>query len=141
MRRLDNTPPAAGDGDLDLAAIDEFHLDFREALGDDLNTARALAALHNLLRIINTAMDGGGVGTVRREALAGAFAVADSVLGIFPKDDAEAGDDAEIDTLIEERKAARANKDFARADAIRDALAERKIILEDTPHGTVWHRE
>jgi len=141
LRRLGNTPAAAGNGDLDLAAIDEFHQDFREALGDDLNTARALAALHNLLRNVNTALDGGGIGNAQRDAVAGAFAEADSVLGIFPKDVSGGGDDAEIDALIEERKAARTNKDFARADAIRDELAERKIILEDTPHGTVWHRE
>jgi len=141
LRRIDNTPPAAGDGDLDPAAIDEFHRDFCEALGDDLNTARALAALHTLLRNVNTALDGGGIGVNRLKAVTAAFAEADSVLGIFPKDETGAGDDAEIDALIEERKAARTNKDFARADAIRDELAERKIILEDTPHGTVWHRE
>ena len=66
---------------------------------------------------------------------------ADSVLGIFPKETADAGADAEIDALIEERVAARKNRDFARADAIRDDLAGEGIILEDTPHGTVWHRD
>jgi len=141
LRRLENTPPPDGDGDLQQAAIDAFHADFREALGDDLNTARALAALHNLLRVVNTALDGGGIGHAQRKTLDGAFAEADSVLGIFPRDEADAGTDAEIDALIEERKAARANRDFARADAIRDELTAKGIALEDTPHGTVWHRE
>jgi len=141
LRRLENTPLPDGDGDLQQAAIDAFHADFREALGDDLNTARALAALHNLLRVVNTALDGGGIGRARRMTLDGAFAEADSVLGIFPRDEADAGTDAEIDALIEERKAARANRDFARADAIRDELTAKGIALEDTPHGTVWHRE
>ena len=141
LRRLENTPPAAGDGDLERAAVDEFHTDFREALGDDLNTARALAALHTLLRRVNTALDGDGTQPGAKSAVDAAFAEADSVLGIFPKDEADAGADAEIDALIEERKAARANKDFARADAIRDELTAKGIVLEDTPHGTVWHRE
>ena len=141
LRRLENTPPAAGAGDLDQAAIDEFYADFRGALGDDLNTARALAALHTLLRVVNTALDGHGLSLDMNSVVGTAFAEADSVLGIFPKNKAEAGTDSEIDALIEERKAARENRDFARADAIRDELAAKGIALEDTPHGTVWHRE
>ena len=141
LRRLENTPPAAGAGDLDQAAIDEFYADFRGALGDDLNTARALAALHTLLRVVNTALDGDGLSLDMNSVVGTAFAEADSVLGIFPKNKAEAGTDSEIDALIEERKAARENRDFARADAIRDELAAKGIALEDTPHGTVWHRE
>jgi len=141
LRRLENTPPAAGAGDLDQTAIDEFYADFRGALSDDLNTARALAALHTLLRVINTALDGDGLSGDMNSVVGTAFAEADSVLGIFPRDKAEAGTDSEIDALIEERKAARENRDFARADAIRDELAAKGIALEDTPHGTVWHRE
>ncbi len=141
LRRLENTPLANGVGDLQQAEIDAFHTDFREALGDDLNTARALAAVHNLLRVVNTALDGGGLSPESSSAVEAAFAEADSVLGIFPKGEADAGTDAEIDALIEERIAARANKDFARADAIRDELLAKGIALEDTPHGTVWHRD
>jgi cysteinyl-tRNA synthetase len=141
MRRLENTPPVAGEGDLARSVIDAFHADFREALCDDLNTARALAALHNLLRNINTALDGGGINEAGRDAVDAAFAEADAVLGIFPKGGTDAGADAEIEALIEERTAARANRNFARADALRDELAARGIVLEDTPHGTVWHRE
>jgi len=110
-------------------------------LSDDLNTARALAALHSLLRLVNTALDGGGLSPSSISAVEAAFAEADSVLGIFPKGEDDAGTDAEIDALIDDRNAARANKDFARADAIRDELAAKGIALEDTPHGTVWHRE
>ncbi len=141
QRRLANTPPCDDTGDLDQGVIDEFYADFREALSDDLNTARALAALHTLLRRVNTALDGGGIGSDRRSAVDAAFDETDSVLGIFPKESAGAGDDAAIDALIEERVAARANRDFMRADEIRDELAAQGIVLEDTPHGTVWHRE
>ncbi|MEX1311691.1 MAG: DALR domain-containing protein, partial [Candidatus Sulfomarinibacteraceae bacterium] len=141
LRRLDNTPPAAGaDGIIDGAA--EFHDAFRAALADDLNTARALAALHNLLRRVNTELDGEGISAAARTALARAFSDADKVLGVFPKKGVDAdGDDAEIDALVEERRTARASKDFARADEIRDELTNRGIVLEDTPHGTIWHRE
>jgi cysteinyl-tRNA synthetase len=50
-------------------------------------------------------------------------------------------DPAEIEAALSERSAARAGKDFARADAIRDRLAKKGIILEDTPAGTVWRVE
>jgi cysteinyl-tRNA synthetase len=141
LRRLASSPPAAATGDLSPAAVATFQRDFRAALADDLNTAKALAALHTLLRQVNTALDGGGIGAEAREALERAFADADSVLGIVPAAEASADDAAEVDALVAERTAARQARDFARADAIRNELAARGIILEDTPHGTVWHRE
>ncbi|MCU0302533.1 MAG: cysteine--tRNA ligase [Thermoanaerobaculales bacterium] len=138
LRRLDSTPEAAGaDGLVDGAR--EFQRDFRDALADDLNTARAVAALHDLLRRVNTALDGGGISAAAAAAVRAGFADADSVLAVFPERRATDAD-AEIDALIGQRAAARAARDFARADAIRDELAARGIILEDTPHGTVWHR-
>jgi cysteinyl-tRNA synthetase len=140
LRRLDNTPSCDGADGL-FAGIERFGREFREALADDLNTARAVAALHTLLRDVNSALDGDGISAAARDALARAFDDADAVLAIFPNDGASPGSDAKIDALIAERVAARKNKDFARADAIRDELAGKGIILEDTPHGTVWHRE
>jgi len=140
LRRLENTPSSDGADGL-IAGIERFGREFREALADDLNTARALAALHTLLRDVNSALDGEGISDAARDALGRSYDDADSVLAIFPRAASDIGGDDEIDALIDERIAARKNKDFARADAIRDELAGKGIILEDTPHGTVWHRE
>jgi cysteinyl-tRNA synthetase len=140
IRRLDHTPPAAGEGGLAPAVVEAFRKEVRSGLADDLNTARALAALHTLLRQVNTALDGEGISTPVRQALSEAIAEADSVLGVLPAVAAGTDEnDAEIDQLVEERNAARRAKDFSRADAIRDQLSARGITLEDTPHGTIWH--
>ncbi|HSO23156.1 MAG TPA: cysteine--tRNA ligase, partial [Chondromyces sp.] len=139
LRRLEHTPPAAGAGDLEQAAVDEFSRDYREALADDLNTARALAALHTLLRQVNTALDGDGISAEVRPVLDAAFADVAAVLDILPAA-AERGADEEIQRLVDERTAARGARDFARADELRDRLAEMGVVIEDTPHGTVWHR-
>jgi cysteinyl-tRNA synthetase len=141
IRRLDHTPPAEGEGGLSPAVVAAFRKEVRAGLADDLNTARALAALHTLLRQVNSALDGKGISVPVRQALSEAIAEADSVLGIVPAVTPQAGEnDAEIEQLIEERNAARKAKDFSRADAIRDQLSARGITLEDTPHGTIWHR-
>ncbi len=140
LRRLANTPHADGPGALAGAAVDEFIRDLRGALGDDLNTARALAALHTLLHRVNTALDEGGISRTVHEALARALDAADGVLDVFPKPATAAPDD-DVQRLVDERSEARERRDFARADEIRDELAARGIVIEDTPHGTVWHEK
>jgi cysteinyl-tRNA synthetase len=140
LRRLAHTPAATGEGSLHASALDEFEAEFDAGLADDLNTARALAALHNLLTAVNQALDGRGIGTEVRPRLDAALARTDAVLGIVPTGGAAESADAEIEGLIAARVAARKARDFARADGIRKQLAERGIVLEDTPHGTVWHR-
>jgi cysteinyl-tRNA synthetase len=141
LRRLEHAPAADGAGDLASRAVTEFEGEVRSALADDLNTARALGALHTLLRHVNTALDGSGISTTVRSELDRALADADAVLGVFP--DAAVSDDAdaEVQRLVDERTAARAERDFARADALRDRLTEMGIVVEDTPHGAVWHRK
>jgi cysteinyl-tRNA synthetase len=141
LRRLEHTPVAEGAGDLEPGAVEHFRRDFREALADDLNTARALGALHTILRQVNTALDGAGISEAVLQSLRKAFEEADSVLDIFPPADTAAVDDEEIQRLVDERTAARGARDFARADQIRDRLTEMGIVVEDTPHGAVWHKK
>jgi cysteinyl-tRNA synthetase len=95
-----------------------------------------------LLRAVNTALDGGGISGTVRDDLERAVAEVDAALGVVPTAAPAAADgDAEVAGLVEERTAARAARDFARADAIRARLAELGVAIEDTPHGTVWHRK
>jgi cysteinyl-tRNA synthetase len=141
LRRLGHTPVATGDGDLNPDDLSEFDRDFRQGLADDLNTARALATLHTLVRKVNTALDGNGIGSAFRAQLDRALADAGAVLDLFPAAGAVTSDEAEIRDLVNQRSAARLARDFAKADRIRERLRELGVVIEDTPHGTVWHRE
>ena len=110
---------------------------FREALENDLNTSAALAAIHEFMTAINrlepSAADAATVVACMRDF--------DRVFDVLDAPEAASGgDDAEIDVLVAERDAARAAKDFARADAIRDELSARGIELLDGSEGTRWRR-
>jgi len=141
LRRLAYTPAATADGALAAADVDVAIAEFDAALADDLNTARSLGAVHSLLTRINQALDGAGIDAAARARVDAAFARVAAVLDIVPVRAGRSAEDEAIDALVAERTAARKGKDFARSDAIRAELAARGIILDDTPHGTVWHRK
>jgi cysteinyl-tRNA synthetase len=113
--------------------------EFTNGLDDDLNTSVALAAVHNLSREVNTALDNHGLRADDQRDLLALIARFDSVLNIFGRTEREMLD-AEIQALIDERQDARHRRDFARGDEIRDELAARGIILEDTRDGVRWKR-
>lgn len=122
------------------AMIEKALADFESSMDDDFNTAAALAAIHDLVREINTVLAQGKLLSADRDAVLDAIEKFDSVLGIFGKEENEMLD-ADIENLIEERQEARRQRNFARSDEIRDLLAERGIILEDTKDGVRWKRK
>ncbi len=111
---------------------------FEEAMDNDLNTAGALGAIFAAVRDANTSADAGKIGAAGAQALVEAIERADQVLDILPE--AQEGLDDEIQQLVDARDAARARRDFAESDRLRDALQSRGIILEDTPQGTRWRK-
>jgi cysteinyl-tRNA synthetase len=112
---------------------------FEAGMDDDFNTAAALASIHDLVREINTHISDEMLLENDRAAVLDAIALFDSVFGIFGQEESEILED-EIETLIEERQEARRSRNFARSDEIRDQLAEKGIILEDTKDGVRWKR-
>jgi cysteinyl-tRNA synthetase len=122
------------------ASVAKALADFEAAMDDDFNTAAALAAIHDMVREINTVMANDNLSADDQAAVLDAIAKFDSVLGIFGVEESEMLD-ADIEALISERQTARHNRDFARSDEIRDKLAEKGIILEDTKDGVRWKRK
>ena len=112
-----------------------------EALSDDLNAPAALGSLYTFIRRANAELDRGGQDRAAVEAARKAFARINSVLDVIPE---EAGNDPELAAWVEEklaaRRAARAARDFARADALRGEIEARGIAIEDGPHGTRWKK-
>jgi cysteinyl-tRNA synthetase len=145
-KRLTSAPDGAADTKI-LEALATLKDKFEAAMNDDLNTAVALSVLFEMVRRVNALPDD-GVTKATLQAMDTQFrTLGGDVLGIVKDDYPAVGgaDDALlahlIGLLIELRQAARKNKDFATADAIRDKLARLGIILEDKPGGiTTWRR-
>jgi len=128
---------------VDVEVDADFKQRFEQAMDDDFNTPVALAVLFELARELNKAED--------KTLLAATLKQLAAILGLLqgdPEQFLKGGvgqgglDEAEIERLIEARKAAKAEKDWAQADAIRDQLKSQGILLEDVAGGiTTWRRE
>lgn len=137
MRGLPAAEPAGGEG---------FVVRFHEAMDDDFNTPEALAVLFDLVREINRLRSEEGD---RAAALAAELRRLGGVLGILQDNPEhylrggveESGlSDDQIDGLIRQRHTAKAEKNWAEADKIRDKLKDQGVVLEDGPQGTTWRR-
>lgn len=119
--------------DFALAALQKFE----EAMNDDLDAPNALAALHNMIRVVNktelTANQAAGVLQTLKQI--------DSVLGIINWQQEKTNDKltAKVELLLVARAKARAEKNWKKADEIRDELNELNVIVEDTPNGVKWY--
>ena len=122
-----------------LTEINGIQEQFVTAMDDDFNASNGITALFDLVKSLNRYLD---LELVSQAVLSLYNKVLHDLLAVFGLDleDKSNSIDQEIEALIEERRQARANKDFARSDAIRDQLKEQGILLDDTPQGTVWKR-
>ncbi len=118
--------------------IDAFVKKYEAAMDDDLNTADAIAVIFELVKLTNTTVQTGSSKAYCEKAMSTIKMLCD-VLGIEVEWEQELLD-ADIEQLIEERRQARKDKNFARADEIRNLLQEKGIALEDTREGVKWKR-
>lgn len=136
---LKNASDSDNDNDL-IECLNSRRTQFTDAMDDDLNTADGIAAVFELVKDINTRiLDKPASKNVVETAIT-VFDELCGVLGLLYN--RKSNDvDAEVEKLIEERQQARADKDWATADRIRDELKSMGIILKDTPQGVTWTKE
>ncbi|WP_030451577.1 cysteine--tRNA ligase [Herbidospora cretacea] len=144
-RRLEGFVSRAAEVIHDVDATAPLPQAFVDALNDDLNVSQALAVVHEVVREGNVALSQGN-----KEAVARLLAETQTMLGVLGLDprspqwrsSGESGLHEVVDALVavalEQRQAARARKDYAAADAIRESLAAAGVVVEDTPQGPRW---
>ena len=133
---------SSGGSEDDQAALTQFRARFEAAMSDDFNTPEALAVLFELIKESNRYGEQGVIYADLARELG-------LVLGILQQDPEvflqgwadESFSAQEIEKLIQERLEARANKDWSRADEIRDLLAQHGVVLDDSRSGTTWRHE
>ncbi len=133
IKRISNL---AADGDKDEAAVKQWHDRFAEEAGNDLNTSMAITLVYDVLKASD-------ISDATKRAVIEDY---DSVLSLGLLEGAAQDDSTEVDSeladfvesKIKERKEAKAARDFAKADAIRDELLQKGVVIKDTREGTVW---
>ena len=121
-----------------IAQLDELNAKFDAAMDDDFNTADAVSAVFEIVKLANTSMSTEST----KEAIQAMYdriTLLCGILGLKVEKEEELLDE-EIEQLIADRQAARKNRDFAKADEIRNLLLEKGIVLEDTREGVRWKR-
>lgn len=132
----------------DIVAPAQIPASVEDALDDDLNTPNVLAQIAGLAASIRRELTADSPDRDKLRHLKAELLGAGLALGLLqqqPADwfarNADSNDDEQINALVDERNAAKANRDFARADAIREQLTAQGIVLEDTPQGVRWRRQ
>lgn len=141
-RNLDYRMKDASEISADEAVQRQFEQlvsDYETAMDDDFNVQNAMTSLYEFAKLMNVYAEKEQVSKKLAKAMLTKFEALTQIIGIkMPKQELL---DEEIEKLIQERTEARANKDYARSDEIRDELKCQGIILEDTAQGTRWRRE
>ncbi|WP_027087327.1 cysteine--tRNA ligase [Cohnella panacarvi] len=119
----------------------ELQAQFNASMDDDFGTPDAITAWFGLVTEANNYLQRESVSEADLLSILERFEAMDDVLGLLPAREEADLLDEEVDALIAERAEARSNRDWKRADEIRDLLAERGIVLEDTPQGMRWRRK
>jgi cysteinyl-tRNA synthetase len=132
-----DVPPQTEDEAL-VQRIAGVRAGYKEALDDDLNLSQGIGLVFELIREANAALDEGRVGERGHSELLALMDEVDAHVDVIGADEPGLAD--EVERLIAEREAARAARDFARADRLRDELRERGIALEDSKEGVRWKR-
>lgn len=128
----------------DSKLLNEWHekvQDFEKAMDDDFQAQNGMTVVYEMIRILNRSLERENISSKVLEEMLDSLS---KILSVFGLENLYAGEellDEEIHLLIQEREEARGQKDFNRADEIRDILKEKGIILEDTPQGIRWKRE
>jgi len=142
MERLDEVKNGKGSKEID-ALVEKTRKEFEDAMDDDLDISRTLAAVFNLVRDVNTLIDEEKLGQGGAEKVKEFMMNIDQVLsildGFWKQKEAKLSKD--IEELIEKREKARKARDWKTADAIRNELREKGIVLQDTPEGVKWKKE
>ena len=121
-----------------LERVHKLEEKFDNAMDDDFNTADAISAIFEIVKESNSHLNENSSKEVVTKVKESIESLCD-ILGIITEKEEELLD-SDIESLIEERQLARKNKDFKRADAIREELLQKGIILEDTRQGVTWKR-
>lgn len=132
IRRIQNL---SDEGEVDEAEVIAYQIKFAEAMGNDINTSSAITVLYDMLKA--------DISDMTKKKLVESF---DQVLSLqltreCEEESVDAGLSEYVEKMIEERKVAKKEKNFARADEIRDELAAKGIVLKDTREGTTWSME
>ncbi|MBI1256963.1 MAG: cysteine--tRNA ligase [Chloroflexi bacterium] len=144
-RAMNDAPAGSAEGNGILARVEETKAAFAAAMDDDFSAPQAIAVLQDFTRDVNTLLNSGlVVGLDVLSAVNDLYStLGGDVLGIIPKTDENTGSDASreaalIEMMIAMRGQARASKNWAESDRIRDELAKIGVILEDRADGTIW---
>lgn len=132
--------PTADDAEV-IARLDALKAEFEERMNDDFGTPDAITVWFKLVSEANAYLQRPVAHEQVLRAMLERIAELDDVLGLLPPEAGPELLDEEIEALIAERADARRNRNFVRADEIRDLLADRGILLEDTPQGVRWKRK